>query len=75
MEDEDPTIRVFLSYSHKDKELAGEIKKRLEEHGLEAFLAHEDIERARKYGAAMKYMRSRAELFIYAFGGKPTIFV
>ena len=37
-------ISVFLSYSHKDREIAGEIKRRLEAHGLEVFLAHEDIQ-------------------------------
>lgn len=37
-------IRVFLSYSHIDKILVGEIKKELEVSGIEAFLAHEDID-------------------------------
>lgn len=37
-------IRVFLSYSSHDKEFAGQLKKELELRGLEAFLAHEDIE-------------------------------
>lgn len=36
-------MKVFLSYSHLDKELAGKIKKSLENYGLEVFLAHEDI--------------------------------
>ena len=38
------TIRLFLSYSHKDRELAGEIKENLQDCGFEVFLAHEDIE-------------------------------
>lgn len=38
------TIRVFLSYSSEENELAGEIKDNLEVHGLKVFLAHEDIE-------------------------------
>ncbi|MFY9484152.1 MAG: toll/interleukin-1 receptor domain-containing protein [Patescibacteria group bacterium] len=37
------TIRIFLSYSTKDKELAGRIKSGLESYGIEIFLAHEDI--------------------------------
>lgn len=37
------TIRVFISYSTKDKLLAGKIKDLLEVYGLEVFLAHEDI--------------------------------
>lgn len=38
------TLRIFLSYSTEDKNLAGNIKKNLERYGLEVFLAHEDIE-------------------------------
>ena len=37
-------IQVFLSYSNRDKILAGKIKTFLEDHELQAFLAHEDIE-------------------------------
>lgn len=37
------TIRVFVSYSKKDKKLAGEVKYYLEKYGLRVFLAHEDI--------------------------------
>jgi hypothetical protein len=36
-------IRVFLSYSHHDKTLAGKLKTALEEFGIKAFLAHDDI--------------------------------
>jgi len=42
-------IRVFLSYSHIDNVLVGEIKKKLEVYGLEAFLAHEDIEPSKEW--------------------------
>ena len=35
---------VFISYSTKDKALAGELVKELEERGIHSFLAHEDIE-------------------------------
>lgn len=37
-------IRVFLSYSHIDKILVGKIKKELEVYGIEAFMAHDDID-------------------------------
>lgn len=37
-------LRVFLSYSSKDKKLVGDIKQSLESLGFEVFLAHEDIE-------------------------------
>jgi hypothetical protein len=36
-------FRIFVSYSKKDRKLAGEIKKCLEEYKLDVFLAHEDI--------------------------------
>ena len=38
------TIRLFISYSTEDKEIAGSIKQYLEAFGLEVFLAHEDLE-------------------------------
>ena len=43
LEDVSP-IEIFISYSNKDKVLAGEIKTQLEVMGFNVFLAHEDIE-------------------------------
>jgi hypothetical protein len=37
-------MKIFLSYSHLDKSLAGKIKKSLQQYGVKAFLAHNDIE-------------------------------
>jgi hypothetical protein len=37
------SISLFLSYSHKNRHIAGELKSGLEHFGLEAFLAHEDL--------------------------------
>ena len=42
--DENFKLEFFISYSSKDKELAGEIKRTLESYGFQVFLAHEDIE-------------------------------
>lgn len=39
----DEEFRVFMSYSHNDRHIAGEIKKQLEAFGISVFLAHEDI--------------------------------
>jgi len=36
-------ISIFISYSTKDKNVAGEIKKGLEKLGFNCFLAHEDL--------------------------------
>lgn len=36
-------LRFFISYSSKEKEIAGALKKVLEEYGVEVFVAHDDI--------------------------------
>jgi len=41
--------KVFLSYSHKDRMLAGEIAVFLKAHGVYVFLAHEDIEISKEW--------------------------
>lgn len=38
------SLRLFLSYSNKDKRIAGAIKEAFNHYGMEAFLAHEDIQ-------------------------------
>jgi len=38
------SVRIFLSYSSTDREIAGELKENLEDFKMEVFLAHEDIE-------------------------------
>ena len=38
------TLRIFISYSHRDKRIAGAIKNVFNHYGIEAFLAHEDIQ-------------------------------
>jgi hypothetical protein len=37
------SVSVFLSYSHRNRRIAGALKSGLEHFGLESFLAHEDI--------------------------------
>ena len=37
-------LKAFISYATADKKIAGQIKKILGQHGVTAFLAHEDIE-------------------------------
>jgi nucleoside 2-deoxyribosyltransferase len=37
------SVRIFLSYSHKSRRLAGELKDGLESFGFSVFLAHEDL--------------------------------
>ena len=38
------SLRAFISYSTKDKHLAGQIKTCLEKYGLSVFLAHDDLQ-------------------------------
>jgi len=42
-------LRAFLSYSTKDRKLAGNIKQQLEYWGIDVFLAHEDIAPSRQW--------------------------
>ncbi len=63
MSDEEP-IRVFLSYSSKDKEYAGQLKAELEERGLEAFLAHEDIEPTKEWEGVILENLKACDVFI-----------
>ena len=51
MEDYQP--RVFVSYSHEDKEIAASLKLQLEYAGMKAFLAHEDIEPGEEWKQAI----------------------
>jgi TIR domain len=37
------SVHIFLSYSHKSRRLAGELKEGLESFGFAVFLAHEDL--------------------------------
>lgn len=46
---DEESIRVFLSYSSKDKEFAGQLKAELEYRGFKAFLAHEDIKPTKEW--------------------------
>ena len=39
-----PPLKLFISYSHKDRKLAKQVKKCLLTFGLNVFLAHDDIE-------------------------------
>lgn len=45
---------IFISYSTVDKELAGEIKAKLETAGVKTFLAHEDIEPTTRWQESIK---------------------
>jgi len=58
------TIRVFLCYSSEENELAGEIKDNLEAHGLEVFLAHEDIEPTEEWQEVIIRKLKECDIFV-----------
>jgi len=57
-------LKAFLSYSTPDKELAGQIKHVLEEYGIEAFLAHEDIEPSAEWIETIKAELKACHIFL-----------
>lgn len=57
-------IRTFLSYSSLDKELAGRIKANLVAYGINAFLAHEDIEPSAAWRATILQNLRSCETFV-----------
>jgi hypothetical protein len=59
-----PGLRVFLSYHSSDKSLAGEIKHHLNGYGLDAFLAHEDIQPTEKWQTRILAELKRTDVFL-----------
>lgn len=59
-----PKLKAFLSYSHLDKGLVGDIKHALEEYGIEAFLAHEDIEPSAEWVETIKDELKACNVFL-----------
>lgn len=57
-------IKVFLSYSNVDKELAGKIKNKIEDYGLTVFLAHEDIEPLEEWVERIRAELEACDIFI-----------
>lgn len=51
--EDESVFKFFISYSHIDKKIAGKLKEYLEEFGLKAFLAHEDIEPSEEWQLAI----------------------
>jgi hypothetical protein len=47
------SIPVFLSHSIIDKKIAGKIKKKLSQYGVDVFLAHDDIEGGEEWKIAL----------------------
>lgn len=58
------TIRVFISYYTRDKNLAGMIKLSLEVYGFDVFLAHEDIRPSRDWQDTILQNLDSTDIFI-----------
>jgi hypothetical protein len=58
------SIRIFLSYSNKDKKNVGSLKDSLEGIGFEVFLAHEDIEPGLEWQKEIVRNLKRCDIFI-----------
>lgn len=57
-------LRIFLSYSSKDKIVAGEIKKTLEEFDLEVFVAHDDISPSEEWEKTILQNLDSTDIFL-----------
>ena len=57
-------LRIFLSYSVKDKEKAGKIQRRLESFGIEVFVSHDDIETEEGWGEFVMKNIAECECFV-----------
>jgi hypothetical protein len=57
-------IKIFLSHSSKEKELAGEVKEELEDYGFEVFLAHSDILGGENWSSTLVREIKECDLFL-----------
>lgn len=62
--DSPKSIRVFLSYSHLDNQLVGNIKYHLETYGLEVFIAHDDIKPSLEWQEVILQELGGTDIFI-----------
>ena len=58
------SVRAFMSYSHEDKHLAGDVKKAMSDYGIEVFMAHEDIKLSSAWVAIIQAELRRCDLFL-----------
>lgn len=57
-------LLVFLSYSHLDRNLAGDLKKGLERFGIKVFLAHEDIEPSEEWEKSIVSQLEKCDVLV-----------
>ena len=59
-----PIVRAFISYSHLDRELGREAKDVLGEVGIQAFLAHDDLETSEQWMSRILTELNLCDLFV-----------
>ena len=59
-----PVVTAFVSYSHLDREFGGQAKAVLDEVGIDAFLAHEDLEVSEEWQRRILSELRRCDLFV-----------
>lgn len=57
-------LKAFISYSHKDRRLARDIKNCLVGYGLDVFLAHDDIQPSAEWAREIKARLESADVFL-----------
>jgi len=57
-------LRVFISYSHENKEIAGMIKDAFTIRGIDSFLAHEDIPCGEEWEKEIKGELEKCNIFV-----------
>lgn len=57
-------MKAFISYSTTDKQIAGQVKNVLNEHRVDAFLAHEDIKVSQEWKDRIIQELNHADIFI-----------
>lgn len=62
-----PQVNAFISYAHEDGEHAGQAKRVLAEVGINAFLAHEDLNVSEQWRGRILEELRRCDLFVALF--------
>jgi hypothetical protein len=59
-----PPLKVFVSYSIRDRKLAKQIKKGLLTYGMNVFLAHDDIEASAQWSSVILATLKESDVFL-----------
>ena len=65
-----PKVSAFISYAHEDGKLVGQAKSVLTDVGIDAFLAHEDINVSEPWQARILQELRRCDLFVVLFSAR-----